>query len=400
MDERIVIPTSSGEHHVPIERRASRVRWLVVVAGLAAIALLFARGPQLEWRQGQAPQRFLNAESVVATPGAFSLLAGPEGSGGAVWTTNDGDRWLRRSLPRIGYRIVYHPTGLFVVDGRSLSVVGPDSDDPPVLVPLPDPIRIGNGSDRAGLVSGLGGLVAQTVTGDIFYAPGGRRFSEVVSADTWRASADVEGFTSTILSVPPPRIRSTCLPIERRAPDIVPVFEAGEGLIALVPRTDPSIAWPVCEPILWVSTDGVDWAPETSSSPFPAGAYVADMDWRDGRFVAVGGVGLDVPVAWTSTDGFDWDVVDLPGVEEESRLARVEQGALGWVIVADRTNSTRSQGWFSTDGTCFQPVPDGVIGRGVAVGDDAVISVGRSPDPEIWIGSLEGLSVDLGWCRR
>ena len=83
------------------------------------------------------------------------MLSGPDASGGAVWTTSDGNRWIQRPLPRIGYGAVYHPTGLFVMDGRSLAVMGPDADDPPVVVALPDPVRIGNGSDRPGLVSGL-----------------------------------------------------------------------------------------------------------------------------------------------------------------------------------------------------------------------------------------------------
>lgn len=400
MDERIVMPTSEAPSRPQIERRPSRFRWLAVLLAIAVVSVALSGGPQLQWRQGEAPQRFLNAESVVATPGAFSILAGPEVSGGAVWTTSDGQRWLQRPLPRIGYRIVYHPTGLFVLDGRSLAVVGPDADDAPVTVALPDPIRIGNGSNRPGLVSGLGGLVAQTVTGDFFFAPGGRRFEAVVPSEQWRSSADVTGFTSTILSVPPPRIRSSCQPVERRAPDVVPIVDTGARLVAFVPETDPSIAWPVCEPVLWTSADGAEWRAESSESPFPRGAYVHDVDWRDGRYVAVGGVGLDVPVAWTSTDGVDWDVVELPGIEDGSRLVEVEQGGLGWLIVSDRTDNSRAQGWFSTDGTCFRGIRDGVIGAAVAVNEDSVFSIGRSPDPEIWVGTLEGLNIDLGWCRR
>ncbi|HEY5652116.1 MAG TPA: hypothetical protein VIW46_11755 [Acidimicrobiia bacterium] len=400
MDERIVIPTSDRTTRPEIERRPSRFRWLVGVGTAAALSLALAQGPRLEWTEGEAPQRFLNAESVVATPGAFSMLAGPDGDGGVVWTTSDGTRWLQRPLPRIGYRIVYHPTGLFVVDGRSVAVIGPDADDTPVAVAIPDPIRIGNGSDRPGLVSGLGGLVAQTVEGDIFFAAGGRKFIEVVSAEEWRGSADVTGFTSTILSVPPPRIRSTCQPVERRSPDIVPIVDAGSRLVAFVPETDPSIAWPVCEPILWVSDDGTDWRPESAESRFPFGAYITDVDWREGRYVAVGGIGLDEPAAWTSTDGAVWDVIELPGLEEGGRLVGVEQGGLGWMILADRTDHASRKGWFSTDGTCFRTVPDRVIGSSVAVNEEAVISIGRSPDPEVWVGALEGLDIDLGWCRR
>ncbi len=400
MDERIVIPTSEESSRPHVERRPSRFRWLVGVLAAAFVSVALAQGPQLQWREGETPQRFLNAESVVATPGAFSILAGPEGSGGTVWTTSDGRRWLQRPLPRIGYRIVYHQTGLFVLDGRSVSVVGPDADDPPVTVALPDPVRIGNGSDRPGLVAGLGGLVAQTVGGDIFFAPAGRRFAEVVSADQWRASADVTSFTSTILSVPPPRIRSNCHPVERRSPDIVPVVDAGTELVAFVPESDPSTAWPVCEPVLWVSDDGVEWTAESAESPFPFGAYVSDVDWRNGRYVAVGGVGLDEPAAWTSTDGLDWDVVELPGLEDGSRLVGVERGGLGWMILGERTDGMHGAGWFSTDGTCFRSVPDRVIGSSVAVNEEAVISVGRSPDPEVWVATLEGLSIDFGWCRR
>jgi hypothetical protein len=398
MDERIVIPTSDPVRRSSLQRRPSRFRWVFGLIAIGAVWLGVSQAPSLVWASGESPQRFLNAESVVATPGAFSVLAGPDASGGAVWTTSDGQRWLERPLPRIGYRVVYHPTGLFVMDGRSLAVVGPDADDPPVTVALPDPIRIGNGSDRPGLVSGLGGLVAQTVPGDIYFAAGGRRFELAVSADEWRASADIPGFAATILSVPPPRIRSICQPLERRAPDIVPIVDAGSELVAFVPESDPSIAWPVCEPILWASDDGLEWQAQGTVSPFPAGAYVTDVDWRDGRFVAVGGVGLDGPMAWTSTDGAAWDAIELSGIEDVSRLLHVEQGGLGWMIISDLRDSSRARGWFSTNGVCFRPVPDQVLGSRVAINDDSVISIGRSPDPDIWVGTIEGLRSDLGWC--
>lgn len=398
MDERIVIPTSDAPRRSRPERRPSRFRWVFGLVAIAAVALGVAQAPSLEWVEGESPQRLLNSESVVATPGSFSLLAGPEVSGGAVWTTSDGSRWLQRPLPRIGYRVVYHPTGLFVIDGRSLAVIGPDADDPPVAVALPDPIRIGNGSNRPGLVSGLGGLVAQTVTGDIYFAPEARRFELAVGADEWRASADIPGFTETILSVPPPRIQSRCQPVERRAPDIVPIIEAGSELVAFVPASDPSTAWPMCEPVLWASSNGIDWRPQSTESPFPRGAYVSDVAWRDGRFVAVGGIGLDLPLAWTSTDGVAWEVIELPGVEDTGRLLHVERGGLGWMIISDQRNRSEARGWFSTNGVCFRPVPDWVVGSKVAINDDAVLSVGRGPEPDIWVGTLDGLRSDLGWC--
>ena len=397
MDDRIVIPTSD---RVSIRRVRPRLyRWLMALALIVALWTFMSQGPRLTWRMVEAPPRFINAESLIATPGAFSMLAGPDGTGGNVWTTPDGVRWLQRSLPRIGYRAVYHSTGLFVMDGRSLAVVGPDDDDPPVSVDLPGPVRIGNGSGRPGLVAGLGGLVAQTVAGDIYFAPDARDFALVVSSSQWRASADITSLPTSILSDPPPRIRSVCQPVERRSPDVVPIVATDDDLVAFVPQNDPSVAWPVCEPLLWRSTDGFEWSESSDRSPFPSGAYVSDVDWRDGRFVAVGGVGLDQPMAWSSTDGIVWESVGLPGIAENDRLLQVEQGGLGWLILTDRTHEAEPRGWFSIDGRCFHPVERGVLGSNVAINDDAVFSIGRSPDPDIWMAELEGFDVDLGWCR-
>lgn len=114
--------------------------------------------------------------------------------------------------------------------------------------------------------------------------------------------------------------------------------------------------------------------------------------------MAIGGIGLDEPVVWTSTDGVAWDLVELSDIEDDSRLLHVEQGGLGWMIISDRRSRSRAQGWFSTDGVCFRPVPDRVVGSNAAINDESVISIGRSPDPEIWVGTFDGLWPDFGLC--
>ena len=361
----------------------------VAILVVAVVGYLFTQPPEprLDWTAGTLPRAGLNAESLIGTAEGFSILAGPGESGGEVWSTVDGDAWTSRTLPRVSTRIVHHHAGLFVVDGPNVSRIGPDADDTIVKADLPAPVRIGNGSDRSGLIAVLDGLLAQTVDGDLFWSSEGRRFELALAAAEWRAESDVTVSPRVVPEVVRRRVRSVCQPAARRAPDIPPIVDTADEMIAFVPQDDSSIVWPTCEPILWASEDGLNWDRRTAVSPFPPGAYVYDVAWSEGRFVAVGGVGLDEPHAWTSLDGDTWEELEIPTTEHQLDLTDVAAGGLGWVLMADSRDGTGRTGWYSADAACWEPLPPGVAGQSIAIGDDRILLADRTPGSRIWVGT-------------
>lgn len=358
---------------------------MVVVAAVGYEATLLPH-ERISWRVATAPPGRLNAESLIPTPTGFSILAGPGSSGGIVWSTADGGVWLSRTLPELASRIVYHPRGLFVIDRRALFRVGPDGDDGIERLDVSEAIRIGNGSKRTGLVAALDGLIAQTVGGDVLWSADARSFELAVEASIWGADSDVTPRPPDVSDIAPERVRSSCRPRAKRAPDVPPFLSVEGRLVAMLPEHDPSVVWPICEPVLWISADGKDWVRTTDTSPFGEGAYVFDLAWRDGLFVAVGGIGYNTPMVWTSPDGSSWEPFDRLVWPDEIDLTDVEAGAVGWVVVGVPRNGSRRVGWFSPDGACWEPLPEGVAGRGVSVGDDLIMSVDGDP-PVVWVGT-------------
>lgn len=385
-----VIPLHTDPPRSPRTRRRPRSRGYLLTAAIVAVLLGLAAtntpAPQLTWEQGVSPQDRLNVESIISTPTGFSLLGGTGDRGGVVWSTTDGATWLSRTLPRLSSRIVFHRRGLYVVDRSEVIRIGPDGDDPTVPVAVPETIRIGNGSQRSGLMAALDGLVAQTVPGDVYWSADGREFQLVVEAARWRADSDVTPMISDVTAVARERVRSICRPRARRAPDVPTIIEAEDRLVALIPQDDPSVVWPTCEPVLWQSLDGSAWVPLTDESPFPDGAHVYDAAWREGRFVAVGGIGFDNAIAWTSLDGRSWVRVERLVPEGRVDLTDVEAGPIGWVITGEPRDGSGPIGWFSEDGTCWERLPDGVAGDGIAVGDDHVVFAQDDP-AAIWVGT-------------
>ncbi len=356
---------------------------LILVVGYVATT---APAAQVEWTEVTVPQDRLNAESIIATPTGFSLLGGPGPSGGVIWSTTDGTRWMSRTLPRVSSRIVFHHRGLFVVDRRQVGRVGPDGDDPTAVIELPDSVRIGNGSQRSGLVAAHGGLLAQTVRGDLYWSPDGRTFDLAIEAGDWGADSDVTPRPQDVTDVAPARVRSVCRPRSRRAPDVPPIVVTSDRILALVPEDDPSVVWPVCEPVLWGSNDGATWVQLTNTSPFPDGAYVYDVAWRDGRFVAVGGIGFDNAIVWTSVDGAVWERIDALTTGTAVNVAQVESGPIGWIVTGQPRDGSATIGWFSADGVCWESLPDEVASTGVAVGEDHIM-LAESDPARIWMGS-------------
>lgn len=394
-----VVPEGAMPYQHRAPRRGPKVGFIAILV-VVVVGVLFALPPEprLAWEQGTLPRSSLNVESLITTAEGFAVLAGPGSSGGAILSTTDGARWLTRTLPRVSTRIVYHSNGLYVVDGLTLRRVGPDADDAIVNVEIPGPVRIGNGSDRSGLMAVLGGLVVQTVDGDLFWSSNGRGFELSIGAADWRAESDVTVSPRVVPEVVRRRVQSVCQPAARRAPDIPPIVEAGDQVVAFVAKDDSSIVWPACEPVLWTSTDGTDWSLLSETSPFPPGAYVYDVAWRAGRFVAVGGIGLDEAHAWTSLDGAVWEELELPSWDGPLDLINIEAGGLGWVLMGNSRDRVGRVGWYSADGTCWEPLPPGVGGQSIAVGEDRILLADRTPESVIWVGQEAGSFSPLRRC--
>lgn len=368
-----VQPAGAGSPaSTPPTSRWLAVTVLVVAAAGGLVATTSPRAP-VDWVSVAPPAAWLNADSVIATPTGFSILGGPVSAGGMVWSTVDGSRWVARTLPRVSSRIVAHRTGLFVIDGSRLYRIGADPDDPPVLIHLSEAVRIGSGSARPGLVAALDGLVAQTVNGDLWWSEDGRSFELSVPAGLWGADSDVTPPPPEVASVASQRVRSNCRPLARRAPDVLSITQVGYRIAALVPASEPSVVWPVCEPVMWASTDGLRWGRLSDDSPFPTGAHVHSFAWRQDRFVAVGGVGFDNPTAWTSRDGLLWIEIALEMPERDVDLTEVEAGEAGWVIVADPRDGSGRIAWFSPDGRCWDRLPAGTARAAVAVGAERIM---------------------------
>ena len=368
-------------------RRVSRV-WFAVLAlgaglGLAVLGTATPE-PRLEWAEGSAPQSILNAHSLIATSDGFAVLAGPEFSGGRLWTSTDGVGWAGTDLPRLAARVVEFEDQLLIVDGRSVSRV--EADGALASVDVPGIVRLGNGSDRTGMVATSQGLLLQTLIGDLFWSDDAVEFEIAVPAPTWRSDADTvqRPFAFDGSSR---RFRSNCEAVARRAPDIPPLIATGDQFLALIPTVESAAVWPVCEPIPWTSVDGITWGPAADESPFPFGGYVFEMEWRDGRFIAVGGLGFDQPAAWTSTDGLSWSPLALPEFDRAVDLTGVTPGALGWVMTATPRDGTDPLLWYSHNGTCWEPLPQGVHGQAVAVGSDRIVMIDATPSATVWIGT-------------
>jgi hypothetical protein len=170
------------------------------------------------------------------------------------------------------------------------------------------------------------------------------------------------------------------------APDVPPIVVTPDRIVALVPEDDPSVVWPVCEPVIWHSSDGATWEPPTGTSPFPEASYVYDVAWRDGRFVAVGGIGFDNAKVWTSVDARTWVEIDALDPAADVDVTEVDAGPLGWVIAGTPHDRSTTVAWYSTDGACWETVPDGVAAPGVAVGDQHVLFVDDEP-ARVWVGT-------------
>ncbi len=117
-----------------------------------------------------------------------------------------------------------------------------------------------------------------------------------------------------------------------------PVVATDGGFVALT-HGNPG-GWndfPLCESVVWTSSDGSTWDLASAESPFGPTAYVYDVAERNGRLVAVGGQGdrFTGATMWASDDGVTWNEIP-PGHIDGSLVeypVSIAAGEAGWVVL-------------------------------------------------------------------
>jgi hypothetical protein len=368
-------PAQPPDGH-PRAPRTGRVIGLAIAAALTLGWLTRPPAPPADWTLIALPEAGSNIESLIATPNGFALASGADRSGGAVWTSLDATTWNETAVPRAPTRIVSDGEDLVGYDARTAFRLSPDGTV--TDLPLPELLRTGYGSGRAGLIAGDRELLVHTVMGDIHRSFADRPFLMVVNADRWRTATDIT-------------LGSRCDPPGRTGPDLPPIVTTEDGFYAYVAANDASGVWPMCEPVAWTSGDGAIWKRESAESPFGRGAYITDLDATANRFVALGGFGFDDPAVWVSDGGLEWERTDSPRANEAYELIEVEGGPAGWIAVGKRSDRPGFIAWISPDGRCWEPLPEDVAGRTVAVGPASFLIADRSTPGTAWLGTPNSL---------
>ena len=186
--------------------------------------------------------------------------------------------------------------------------------------------------------------------------------------------------------------------------ELGPIAATDDGFVVLAARSESG--WyrtPVCEPLVWQSTDGDVWTPTSDESPFGEHAFVLDIAVVGDRILTVGGVSATEAAVWVSDDGVDWERADL----DAAQLWHVAGSDRGWVAVGNHaSNQSAELGgdmWFSPDGLVW----DGPYERpgswadatgfvGVAMLDDLIVGTGERPNdmPEGSAGVIVGVFID------
>lgn len=367
-------------------------RWilpLVAVTGFLFIVLLAVQtrplAPAFEWSEVEGPNSPINLDSLVAVEDRFAVLSGITDRGVSIWWSVDARRW--RSQPLSG-----SPTQLASGSGRVaayrvrsgvvMALVG-ERWVVESKIEFPAEARSRRASGRPSIVLTADGLLEMSLFGDVWWSPEGVEFTRVIEDPAWGQGVET-------------RFQSACRPPSRSSPDVPPFVVTDETLLALGPSNtdEPFGIWPVCEPVVWSSSDRLTWSMETTSLS-EEGAYVYDLAWKDGVLVAVGGHAIGEPAVWTSEDGVEWIEItpEIPGAVD---LYRVEAGAAGWVILGRDSLESRPVGWTSIDAICWEPLPGSVGGGEAVVTEEHMLLVDRTDLPGMWLAKPTGSD---GACR-
>jgi len=376
-DSHVELPSPTD----PPERRQVWGRLLIVVVVALAAGLFYTatapRTPSIEWVKLPGPPGSVNLDSLVAFDEGFAVLSGMTTDGVLLWSTNDGKRWSHQPLegaPTQLGSLSEHIVAYDGLNGRMVESVDGRWVETHSLA-FPDDLRSRQGSGRPSVIGDDEAFFVVTLAGDIWLSEDGTDFEEVVSDPMWGPGVEQP-------------FDSNCRPRTRTSPDIPPLVLTDAGYLAMVSSnpSEPFGVSPVCEPRIWMSEDGKTWT--ESDVTLGGRAFVHDLAWRDGRFVAVGGFDVGDPAAWTSTDGLEWETVVPSGEWESVDLISVDVGPGGWIVLGKLSDSTGSVGWTSTDGLCWEDLPPFVEGGNASVATSHMILVGRTTYPDVWIGSL------------
>jgi hypothetical protein len=374
------------------DRSRRRVWWgrgLVLSAVVVAVGVFVAstapRTQSTEWTGHRGPSGAVNLDSLIAFDDGFAMLSGMTGEGVVLWSSADGAQWTPQPLQGAPSQLSVLGGSLIAYDGLSGRMIERLGDewvegDP---FPFPDNVRSRQGSGRPSVIGDDGAFLAVGLAGDVWLSEDGSVFDEVVPEPMWGPGVEQP-------------FDSACRPRSRTSPDIPPLVFTDSGYLAMTSSnsSEPFGISPVCEPTIWHSENGSDWT--QNGSPLQSGAFVYDLAWREGRFVAVGGLDIGDSAAWTSTDGLDWEMFSPGGSWGEVDLISVEAGRGGWIVVGTSSEGLGFAGWTSTEGVCWEALPVDVGGGDAVVATSQVMVVDRARYPELWVGSR--LSAD-GSCR-
>lgn len=361
-----------------------RLRWPLAL-GLIAVLLpvLFLvtmpRLPAYEWSRQQIPSGGINLDSLVATNDGFAMLSGITSDGVLLWSLLEHGEWISLVLPGAPSQLTSLGDALVAYQIREGWLLERDNSgwSQSSGFEFPAEARSRQDSGRPSIVGNEDGMLVVGLEGDVWWTEDGKQFVTAVADPEWGPGVEQP-------------FHPRCNPPRRSSPDVPPLVATTSGFASLVSSdpTEPFGIWPSCEPEVWISGDGATW--ESTDSIFTGGAYVYDLDWRDGRFIAVGGIGPGRPMVWTSENGSSWDELSVITGTRGTNLFRVEAGGAGWVVLGRDEMSREPIGWTSVDGDCWEPLPEMVSGGDAAVSRDRLMVLDRSGGPAMWTAEPSG----------
>jgi len=387
-------PSTDIHVEIPLPTTPSRRRvvWarVIILTAVAMAVLVFVvttapRSQSTEWTSHRGPSGAVNLDSLVAFDDGFAVLSGMTGEGVVLWSSIDGSVWERNTLEGTPSQLSALGGTLIAYDslsGRMIERVNDEwvEGDP---FAFPDNVRSRQGSGRPSVIGDGDAFLSVALAGHVWLSEDGSVFEEVVSEPMWGPGVEQP-------------FDSRCRPRSRTSPDIPPIVATESGYLAMTSSNtaEPFGVSPVCEPTIWHSVDGRAWS--QSDARLESRAFVYDLAWREGRFVAVGGLGLGDPAAWTSADGLEWEPL-LPGESWGGvDLVSVDAGRGGWIVVGKVSEGSGYAGWTSPDGVCWDALPWFVEGGEAVIAASHIMVADRAKFPELWVGTL---LATVGSCR-